>query len=80
MTQVRCAACPIPVLSERYCKHHSKAFEGLKTGYALWRRAYGDLTWERYLDAISKLDGTGLWALQVARNELAIIRLGPRKI
>jgi hypothetical protein len=47
----------------------------MKDGYESWKRAYGEFSWERYLESIAKVNYTGTWVLEVARNELQPIKV-----
>ncbi len=58
------------------CAFHKRAGEALRSGYRLWREAYGELSWEEYLDGIIENGETGEWAVDVARMML----LGKSKV
>lgn len=72
MSTPRCTICTRTCSSDKYCKYHEIAFERIRQQYMSWKRAYGDLSWERYLESISKLDCTGVWALEVSSKELQL--------
>jgi hypothetical protein len=55
---------------EPYCQYHNAALQKLRNEYPKWKNAFAEISWERYLESISKLEGTGQWAAEVARNEL----------
>lgn len=49
--------CPIchskkEILTEKYCKIHTKAKAKLKQGYEAWLKAYGILSWNDYLQKL----------------------------
>lgn len=66
----QCVICQRVSSSQLYCKYHHMALEKLKEEYPKWKRAYTEMSWERYLESASKLEGTGLWAIEVAQNEI----------
>lgn len=58
--------CPIcgRDLLERFCSYHQTAFDNLKEMYVKWETA-ASLSWEDYLDKISRLEDTGRWIREV---------------
>ncbi len=51
---------------ERYCRYHALAHSKIVEGFKDWVVAYGNISWERYLETILGLRETGDWAKQVA--------------
>ena len=58
--------CPIcgRDLQEKFCSYHQNAFTSIKETYTKWETAAG-LSWEKYLDKINDLEGTGKWIREV---------------
>ena len=54
-------------MKEGFCELHYLAREKLNRNYALWKKAYGDLSYNDYLQNLIALPGTGKAALSVAR-------------
>ncbi len=52
------------------CAFHKRAGESLRSEYKSWSEAYGELTWEEYLDRIIENGETGEWVVEVARMML----------
>ncbi len=65
-----CAICQRVVSSSPYCKYHAIALQSLRDGYSKWKSAYPEISWERYLDSVLKLEVTGQWTVEVARNKI----------
>jgi hypothetical protein len=40
------------------------------SGYNVWKDAYSDLTWLRYLTKLKQLKGTGQWVKEVIEFEI----------
>lgn len=66
-------SCPIcGVVSrgrEDFCADHESAHKNLLAAFDDWKKAL-DITWENYLERISKNDNTGIWAKEVAEHLL----------
>ena len=58
-------------MKARYCIYHERAYSQVKYAYEKWQNAFGNMTWERYLERILELKETGEWAKQVARHQLS---------
>lgn len=68
---MKCAICTRRALGESgYCRGHNAANLNLKKHYAEWKRRYGSLSWERYLESVSQISDTGDWVREVANQEL----------
>ena len=53
------------------CIYHNKAKRYLKENYKKWSEAYStNLTWDQYLDKLSKLENIGIWIKEVIDMEL----------
>lgn len=55
---------------QAYCSRHSAAYASLEEAYPQWRYALG-LTWVGYLEAVSKVRGTGRYVREVASDIIA---------
>ena len=42
---------------DKYCKNHNKAKEILKQGYESWLKAYGTISWDKFLKKLLDLEG-----------------------
>ncbi|MGI0081082.1 MAG: hypothetical protein ACRECH_15845 [Nitrososphaerales archaeon] len=68
---MNCAICSRRVTKDSgYCRYHDIASFNLKKYYADWERAYGSISWERYLESVSQLSDSGDWVREVAKYEL----------
>ncbi|WP_148681463.1 hypothetical protein [Candidatus Nitrososphaera gargensis] len=71
MTTQKCAACHRTTMSgSRYCLHHGKALESLTNHYKEWVDAYGGISWQDFLDRLSRMQETGSWVKEVIAVEL----------
>jgi hypothetical protein len=70
MTTPKCAACHRQASSGRYCIHHSRALESLSSHYSAWVDAYGGISWQDFLNKLSKMQETGSWVKEVIEAEL----------
>lgn len=52
--------------SSELCRYHLMAKRKVEAAYRRWSEAYGGMTWQDYLEAISKSKETGQWAREVA--------------
>jgi hypothetical protein len=59
------------------CQYHEEARRVVESAYGAWLRAYGEMTWETYLDRVITNTQTGQWAKEVA--ELLVGRLVDKK-
>ena len=66
---MKCAACSRDS-AERYCRYHSQALEQLKSHYDKWVDAYGGITWQEYLQKLSRMDEAGPWVKEVIAEEM----------
>lgn len=72
LSEQKCEVCERrKEISTCYCQYHSVAYLNLKNEFRNWESAYGEISWERYLEAVAEVDETGEWAKQVAKNELS---------
>jgi len=64
-------SCPIcgevSIGKEGFCVDHESAHKNLLTAFDDWKKAL-DITWENYLERISKNDNAGIWAKEVAEH------------
>lgn len=63
---MKCLLCEREALPE-LCRHHEAGLRAVEAGYEGWRRAYGALSWEGYLEMVVKNPETGAWASEAAR-------------
>ncbi|AFU59735.1 hypothetical protein Ngar_c28150 [Candidatus Nitrososphaera gargensis Ga9.2] len=50
--------------------HHGKALESLTNHYKEWVDAYGGISWQDFLDRLSRMQETGSWVKEVIAVEL----------
>lgn len=53
-----------------FCFLHDSAEIRVKEGFEMWKRAFDNMSWERYLDSILELRGTGDSSKEIARHLL----------
>jgi hypothetical protein len=63
------------IAGKSYCSYHYRAFSEIEARYADWRSAFENMSWERYLETIIRLNETGDFAKEVAREELRLKRI-----
>ena len=63
----------------KYCMLHETASIHVKEGFKEWQKAFGNISWERYLERILGLKETGDSAKEIARHLLAESRRLPEK-
>ncbi len=79
MIAEKCSLCERPpVPDSSYCNFHRMAFTEIKSRFSEWNIAFGNISWERYLETIIGLKETGDWAKQVATLELQLSSSGRR--
>lgn len=66
---MKCAACSRDA-RKKYCKYHLQALEQLKSHYDRWVEAYGGISWQDYLQKLSKMQETGFWVKEVIEQEM----------
>lgn len=64
-----CQACGRKA-QDRYCSYHEKALQNLRAHHDSWMRAYGDISWEKFLEKLEGMQETGDWVKEVIRAEL----------
>ncbi len=66
-------SCPVcggvSIGKESFCIDHESAYKNLLAAFDDWKKAL-KITWENYLERISKNDNTGMWAKEVAEHLL----------
>ena len=55
-----------------YCSYHNRALSEIEAKYTDWKSAFENMSWERYLETIIRLNETGDFAKEVAREELRL--------
>ncbi len=71
-----CSLCKrTKILDKTYCSYHYRAFSEIEASYPDWRSAFENMSWERYLETIIRLNETGDFAKEVAREELRLRRI-----
>lgn len=65
-----CRACARPSVEDGLCLYHVDALKNLRSGFARWRDAYGELRFEDYLARLIARPETGEWVREVAELEL----------
>lgn len=63
----QCLVCKEQAKRDGLCNLHHLAREKLDNNYKLWQAAYGDITYERYLQSLIRLPETGEAAATVAK-------------
>ena len=48
------------------CRRHAEAKDRLEAAYPLWVKAYGEASWEWFLDNVKRNVQTGQWAKETA--------------
>jgi hypothetical protein len=67
---VRCMLCSRKTTSEKYCEYHRMSSEKLTSGYDIWKRAYGEISWTDYLVKLRSLHETGSFIKDIIGIEL----------
>ncbi|MDD1776589.1 MAG: hypothetical protein LUQ65_00345 [Candidatus Helarchaeota archaeon] len=65
---INCIICNKEIPSGDYCKYHQEAYQNLKENYNEWLEAFGELTFDEYLQKLLANPDTGLWVKEVAEN------------
>jgi len=73
---MRCVICNrTKIENSEYCIYHNKAKNYIKENYKKWNEAYStNLTWDQYLDNLSKLKNVGSWIKEVSDIELKKVK------
>lgn len=73
---MKCIICErTRIENSEYCIYHNKAKIYLKENYKKWSEAYSkNLTWDQYLDQLSKLENVGIWIKEVIDIELKKVK------
>ncbi|HEX6294065.1 MAG TPA: hypothetical protein VFZ46_02830 [Nitrososphaeraceae archaeon] len=73
---MKCIICErARIENSEYCIYHNKAKIYLKENYKKWSEAYStNLTWDQYLDKLSKLENIGIWIKEVIDMELKKVK------
>lgn len=64
-----CLACGKQA-QDRYCAYHEKALQNLRAHYDTWVHAYGNISWEKFLERLEEMQETGAWVKEVIKVEL----------
>jgi len=69
---MRCIICEKErIETSEYCIYHTQDRKYLEESHKKWNEAYSiNLTWDQYLDKLSKLRSVGIWIKQVIDIEL----------
>ena len=68
---LRCELCErFSVSGGMYCILHETAKMNVKESFKEWQKAYGNISWERYLERILELVETGDSSKEIARHLL----------
>jgi hypothetical protein len=71
MTTQKCAACHRKALPDsQYCLHHKHASDSMVDHYKAWVDSYGGISWQDFLNRLSKMQETGSWIKEVIAVEL----------
>ena len=75
MIAEKCSLCERPLVPDSlYCNFHKMASIEIKSRFSEWNIAFGNISWERYLETIIGLKEIGVWASEVARFDLLHFR------
>ena len=66
----KCRACSREASSNKFCTYHENAYDALKKNYGAWHDAYGEISWEEYLEKLLSHKETGSWVKDVIMLEL----------
>jgi hypothetical protein len=66
----KCIHCFRKTASEKYCESHSMSHQKLVSGYDLWKKAYGEISWREYLVKLHSLEQTGSFIKDIIDAEL----------
>lgn len=66
---MKCRACSRQA-DGKYCAYHGRALEQLRQHHSAWVRAYGDISWEKYIKKLSGMKETGTFVKEVIEAEL----------
>ena len=63
---IKCVACTRKCCANsKYCTYHHDAFLNLKQKYETWTYAYGQISWEEYLNKLITMSEVGVWTKDV---------------
>jgi hypothetical protein len=66
----KCIACTRNnYLDSKYCTYHHDAFLNLKQQYKIWVEAYGQISWQEYLNKLIVMNEVGVWVKEVIAVE-----------
>ena len=69
--QRRCPACSRKVLvRKKYCFYHSQALDDIKEYYKKWVYAYGDISFNTFLNKLLNMNEVGSWIKELIVVEL----------
>jgi hypothetical protein len=70
LNEKRCQICDRVGASDKgYCHYHDLAYKSLFYNFIKWKKAYGNIEWNNYLEKVLKLRGTGDWVKDVIEKE-----------
>jgi hypothetical protein len=68
---IKCTVCTLKVSNQdKYCLYHKQAYDNLTKHYKIWNKAFGGLTWTKYMNKLLELKETGSWVKEVINAEL----------
>ncbi|MFY9870166.1 MAG: hypothetical protein WAK17_10640 [Candidatus Nitrosopolaris sp.] len=71
-SKVKCTICTRSVSNnqDKYCSHHTQAYDNLKELYKIWKKAFDGLSWIDYMNKLLELNETGSWVKEVISAEI----------
>ena len=67
---IKCVACTRKsCTNSKYCTYHHDAFLNLKQKYESWIYAYGQISWQEYMNKLLMMNGVGIWVKDVIAIE-----------
>lgn len=69
--ELPCELCKrVALIGGKYCRVHEIALNEVQKGFEKWDKAFVSMSWERYLESISKLREAGDASRQIAKHLL----------
>ncbi len=65
---MKCEFCEQEASAGSLCERHSLAEKNLLNTYKQWVQAFGELTWQEYLERVIENPNTGSWVIDVIQQ------------
>ena len=66
---MKCKICEREAIETGLCTYHKLAEERLRVSFEGGGRAYGTISWDKYLKRIGKLHEVGIWVKEVVESK-----------